>query len=281
MISIDLEKELKNTFNNEYEDNSSSIEHEPSISNETATTRKGRRIHVPSKYKDYSLLLAGLITSQLINHTSQEVNPYKQVSFFKAQLDHENIISILPDGTSNSFQPFALQAEQSNNNTLYYGQAMKAKDSEDFKAAMRKEVDDLYEADVFDIIPLSDKPKDRKLIKFIWSFKRKRSSLGVLIKHKARLCVHGGMQEKGVDYFNTFAPVVNWNTIRFLLTLSIMNRWCSRHIDYVLAFSQANCDADVYLSLPPGFKTKDAKEGIDYCIKLKKNLYGACQASAN
>ena len=93
---------------------------------------------------------------------------------------------------------------------------MKAKDSDDFKTAMRKEVNNLCKADVFDIMPLSDKPKDRKLIKFIWSFKRKRSPLGVLIKHKARLCVHGGMQEKGVDYFNTFAPVINWNTARFL-----------------------------------------------------------------
>ena len=99
----------------------------------------------------------------------------------------------MPDGTSNSFQPFALQAELSNNDTLYYGQAMKAKDSEDFKTAMKKEVNDLYEADVFDIMPLSNKPKDRKLIQFIWSFKRKRSPLGILIKHKARLCVHGGI----------------------------------------------------------------------------------------
>ena len=95
---------------------------------------------------------------------------------------------------------------------------MKAEDSEDFKAAMKKKINDLYEANVFDIIPLEDKPKNYKLIRFIWSFKQKRSPIGVLIKHKARLCVHGGMQKKGIDYFNTFIPIVNWNTIRFLLT---------------------------------------------------------------
>ena len=70
---------------------------------------------------------------------------------------------------------------------------MKAEDSEDFKAAMKKEINDLYEANIFDIIPLEDKPKNYKLIRFIWSFKRKRSLIGVLIKHKARLYVHGGM----------------------------------------------------------------------------------------
>ena len=44
---------------------------------------------------------------------------------------------------------------------------MKAKDSEYLKAAMKKEVNDLYKADVFEVIPLKDKPKERKLIRFI------------------------------------------------------------------------------------------------------------------
>ena len=60
-----------------------------------------------------------------------------------------------------------------------------------------------------------------------------------------------------------------------------MNGWCACHVNYILVFSQAEYDTNVYLSLPPGFKVKDGKEGVDYCIKLKKNLYGACQASAN
>ena len=86
---------------------------------------------------------------------------------------------------------------------------MKAHDVEDFKKAMKKEVSDLKEAKVYDLMPLSEKPKDRKLIKFTWSFKRKRTPLGTLIKHKARLRAHGGMQHKGVDHMNKFSPVVN------------------------------------------------------------------------
>ena len=84
MISIDLEKELKNTFDNEYKDSSSSINYEPEILTEIETARTGQRIHVPSKYRNYSLLLAGLIPLKLINHASLEVNPHKQISFFKA-----------------------------------------------------------------------------------------------------------------------------------------------------------------------------------------------------
>ena len=89
------------------------------------------------------------------------------------------------------------------------------------------------------------------------------------------------MQEKGIDCTNTFAPVVNWNTVRCLLTLSITNGWCARHADYVLAFSQADCDADACLSLPLAFNVKNGKNDRNYCVKLNKNLHGACQASTN
>ena len=170
-----------------------------------------------------TVLLLGLITSQFVTESTFEVNENKQIYFFKAQLDQSSDDETLFDGTSNSFQPLAFQADQSNDDSLHYGRAMKAEDTKDFKVSMRKEVNDSYEADVYDVIPLSEKPKDRKLIKFIWSFRQKRSPIGELIKHKARLCAHGRTQEKGVDYFNTFALVVNWNTVCFLLMLSMLN----------------------------------------------------------
>ena len=71
------------------------------------------------------------------------------------------------DRTSDAFEPFSLLANDSSNDTLCYGQAMKAHDSEDFKKAMVKEVNDLCEVNVFDIMTLEEKPQDRKLIKFM------------------------------------------------------------------------------------------------------------------
>ena len=78
----------------------------------------------------------------------------------------------------------------------------------------------------------------------------------------------------------TFAPIVNWSTVRFLLTLFIMNRWFARHVDFVLEFSQARCDLDMRLSVPLGFHVNNGNNEQN-CIKLNKNLYGDCQASAN
>ena len=78
----------------------------------------------------------------------------------------------------------------------------------------------------------SSLPPDAKLIRLIWSFKQKRNPLGELTKHKARLCVHGGMQRQGIDYWHTYAPVVKWNSMRAYLTLSVTCNWRTRAIDF-------------------------------------------------
>ena len=55
----------------------------------------------------------------------------------------------------------------------------------------------------------------------------------------------------------------------------------SRHIDYVLAFSQAPIDSDVYLHLPAGFHVYGEDENETYFLKLGEKLYGTRQAAAN
>eukprot|EP00957_Ditylum_brightwellii_P129733 9896374-Ditylum_brightwellii.AAC.1 len=51
----------------------------------------------------------------------------------------------------------------------------------------------------------------------IWSFKRKRHADESLSKHKARLCCHGGEQQWGVKFYETYAPVVAWTSVRAML----------------------------------------------------------------
>ena len=58
------------------------------------------------------------------------------------------------------------------------------------------------------------------------------------------------MQQEGIDFHNTFAPIVNWSTVRLIIMMDEMTGWESIQIDYVLVFSQAPIDSDVYLNLP-------------------------------
>ena len=92
-----------------------------------------------------------------------------------------------------------------------------------------------------------------KTIPAIWSFKRKRKPDGTLLKYKARLCVHGGRQTYGENYWKTYAPVVNWMSIRTLLTIALIENLHTRSIDFVLAYPQADLDVDIYMEIPQGF----------------------------
>ena len=69
---------------------------------------------------------------------------------------------------------------------------------------------------------------------------------------KARFCVRGDKQEAGVDYFETYAPVVSWTTIRMMLTLSIVMNLKTRQVDFSNAFAQAELHGDeqVFVELP-------------------------------
>src|SRR6056300_1305894 len=119
-----------------------------------------------------------------------------------------------------------------------------------------------------------------KSILAIWSFKRKRFPDGRLNKHKARLCAHGGMQQWGVNYLETFAPTVNWISVRFLLAVAEIMQLETQAIDFVLAFPQADLDLPVYMELPAGMELP-GQSSSGHLLLLKKNLYGLKQASYN
>ncbi len=117
----------------------------------------------------------------------------------------------------------------------------------------------------------------------IWSFKRKRFPDGSLNKHKARLCAHGSQKTWGLDYWETYAPVVTWASVRLLLIIAKNHGLESKSIDFVLAFPQAELDVDVYMELPAGVSPVDVsdKNCCCYVLKLNKCLYGLKQASYN
>eukprot|EP00957_Ditylum_brightwellii_P121162 9240681-Ditylum_brightwellii.AAC.1 len=106
----------------------------------------------------------------------------------------------------------------------------------------------------------------------IWSFKRKRHADGSLSKHKAGICCHGGQQQWGVNFYETYAPVVTWASVRSLLIMSKLYNLNFRSIDFVLAYPQAEVKATIYLASPAGIKI--STDGEDVVLKLKKNLYG-------
>jgi hypothetical protein len=65
--------------------------------------------------------------------------------------------------------------------------------------------------------------------------------------------VDGSKMIKGLHYEETYAPVVQWATIRFFMTMAILSKWHTRQLDFVLAYTQADIERDLNMKLPPGF----------------------------
>ena len=101
-----------------------------------------------------------------------------------------------------------------NPDILYWDQAMKAHDRDKFLEAVRIELDGHEKMGNYEPIPLNEVPKGTKLLDMVWSMRRKRKiKTQEVYKWKARLNVHGGQQVYGVHYWDTYAPVVTWQTM--------------------------------------------------------------------
>ncbi len=108
-----------------------------------------------------------------------------------------------------------------------------------------------------------------------WAFKVKRYPDGSVKKFKARFCARGDRQLEGIDYFETWAPVVQWSTIRLVLTLAVKLGFTSAQCDITAAFIHALLpdDEEVYIKQPCGFRTKP-----NHVLRLRRSLYGLKQA---
>ena len=77
------------------------------------------------------------------------------------------------------------------------------------------------------------------VLPYTWAFKCKRYPDGSVRKLKAQFCAWGDKQIEGIDYFDTFAPVVNWTTVCLMLILLIILGLSTRQVDYTAAFVHA------------------------------------------
>ena len=91
--------------------------------------------------------------------------------------------------------------------------------------------------------------------------------------HKARLNIHSGKQVYGMIHCETYAPMVTWFAIWFMIILAIMQTWLMRQIDSMQAYTQALIDQDMYMELKQGIETKQGNSN-DYVMKHLTNLHG-------
>ncbi|XP_038885986.1 uncharacterized mitochondrial protein AtMg00820-like [Benincasa hispida] len=87
-----------------------------------------------------------------------------------------------------------------------------------WKQAMLEEYEALIKNNTWSLTPL---PKDRKVIDSKWEFRLKQTLSGEITRFKACLVAQGFNQDYGIDYFETFSPVVKPTTIRLVLLITL------------------------------------------------------------
>jgi hypothetical protein len=123
---------------------------------------------------------------------------------------------------------------------------------------------------------LAELPKDRKAIGNRWVFDKKRNKKGEVIRFKARLVAQGFSQRPGLDYGQTFAPVVRLDSLRILLALAAKKDWETRQMDVIGAYLWSETKEEVYMVQPCGFD-----DGTGRVCRIRKSLYGMKQAGRN
>ncbi len=99
--------------------------------------------------------------------------------------------------------------------------------------------------------------KDADIIPAIWSMCGKCNlTTNVITKYKARFSIYGGKQVYGMNYYKTYTPVVTRYAICLIITFSILFRLSLCQVDFVLAYTQAPVEIDLYMELPQGINTK-------------------------
>jgi hypothetical protein len=150
-----------------------------------------------------------------------------------------------------------------------YRQALK---DPNWRAAMLDEFNALLRNDTWSLVSC---PPGANVVTSKWIYRHKLNPDGTLSRYKARWVVRGFTQQAGMDYGETFSPVVKPATIRVVLALATSHSWPIHQLDVSNAFLHGNLQETVYCQQPSGLIDPNLPTHV---CRLNKSLYGLKQA---
>ena len=150
--------------------------------------------------------------------------------------------------------------------------ALRSSDRQKWIQAMNEERDSLVENGTW--IP-TKLPAGKKTLDTKWVFRIKRDSSGNIQRYKARLVVRGCGQIEGIDYSETYSPVVRYTSIRFLCALATKYDLDMDQMDVKAAYLHGDIEEDIYVEPPEELRSPEDEGQV---WKLQKSMYGLKQS---
>lgn len=151
-------------------------------------------------------------------------------------------------------------------------EALEGPEKAQWSAAVQDELQSFEKNSAWEIV---DVPKDGTIVQCKWVLRKKYDSENN-VRYRARLVAKGFTQKHGVDYTETFSPVVRHTTLRLLFALSVKLGLDVSHLDVKTAFLNGDLEETIYMKIPDCYYTNNSACKV---LKLKKAIYGLKQAS--
>lgn len=214
----------------------------------------------------------GIIGQQVVEDPTHDSKPPTRDNV--KEEDTSNIRSRLRSATTRNFtcnlsEGYAFIAEYEEPAT--YEAAIQSENSDNWKSAMDDEIESLHKNEVWKLV---EKPYNCSIIDSRWIYRVKYNSNGDVERYKSRLVARGFTQQYGIDYEETFSPVVKFTSIRAILGIAAAEKLKLKQFDVKTAFLYGDLCENIYMNQPKGFT-----DGTDKVCKLQKSLYGLKQSA--
>jgi hypothetical protein len=134
-------------------------------------------------------------------------------------------------------------------------EALNGEDAKKWEMAMQEEYDSFIVNNSWSLVPF---PKGRKPVSCKWVFKIKHGVHGEVERYKVRLVARGFTQTFGVDYNETFAPIVKFVSIRCIFTLAAIENMEIHQMDVKTTFLNGDLEEEINMEQPEGFTQEGA-----------------------
>jgi len=99
-----------------------------------------------------------------------------------------------------------------------------------------------------------------------------------VVRYKARLVAQGFTQRPGIDFDETYSPVMDGITFRYLISMAASMNLQMKLMDVVTAYLYGSLDAEIYMKVPQGITVPKPERCNMYSVKLQRSLYGLKQS---